>query len=120
MDSVPLSYANASQAIGLSGRLTHLTKVRTGKISDGGDISIGKYLDSGINEIDETVSISSTALNLGMLITGLPGTGKTKLTQSIMEQAYGLGSEVAIIFPTGEWNGFGSKNSLRILKNGQV
>ena len=119
MDSVPLSYANASQAIGLSGRLTRLTKVRTGKVSDGGDINIGKYLDSGINEIDETVSMSSTALNLGTLITGLPGTGKTKLTQSIIEQASKLGSEVAIISPTGEWNGFGSKNSLWILRLGR-
>ncbi len=120
MDAVPLSYANAAQAIGLSSRVTHLTRVRTGEASGNGDINIGNYLDSGINETNEQVSISSSALNLGTLITGLPGTGKTRLTQSLIEQVFRLDSKVAIISPTGEWNGFGSKNSITVLNLGRA
>ena len=118
MKSIPLSYANASQAIGLSDRVTHMSRIRTGEILSSGDILVGKYIDCGISEIEDTVSISSKVLNLGTLVTGLPGTGKTKLTQSIMEQALALGSRVAIVSPTGEWNGFGRKNTLRVLKLG--
>ena len=51
-------------------------------------------------------------------MTGLPGTGKTKLAQSIIEQAHSKGSGVVIISPTGEWNGFGQKNSLVVLDLG--
>ncbi len=112
--SLPLSYANATQAMGFSGRITRMNRVRTGEIGAGGDMRIGRYLDSAISEVDEPVSISSASLNLGTLITGLPGVGKTKLAQSLIEQASGISARVAVISPTGEWNGFGRKNSFSV------
>ncbi len=117
LSSIPLSHSNASRAFGFSARITRLSRVRTGSTL-AGDIEIGRYLDSGISETEDRVSINRTVLNLGTLMTGLPGTGKTKLAQSIIEQAHSKGSVVVIISPTGEWNGFGQKNSLGVLDLG--
>ncbi len=117
LSAIPLSYSNASMACGFSARITRLNRVRTGRAFEG-DISIGKYLDSGISETDDIVSVNSAVLNLGTLITGMPGTGKTKLAQNIIEQAHNAGAGAVIISPTGEWNGFGIKNSLKILDLG--
>jgi hypothetical protein len=116
---VPLSYGNAAQAIGMSGRIVRMSRVATHGMLSQGDIHIGKYIDSGMNETDTDVCISSKVLNLGTLVTGLPGTGKTKLAQSIAEQALRADSKIAIISPTGEWNGFGTKNSLEVIRLGR-
>ena len=118
-ESIPLSYPNASQALALSPRIRRATKMATGTQMPCGDIQIGSYIDSAITETKEEVSISSKVMNLGTLITGLPGTGKTRAAKNIIEKSISLGSKVVIISPTGEWNQFGYKNSLNVIKIGK-
>ncbi|MHB1829799.1 MAG: ATP-binding protein [Candidatus Micrarchaeaceae archaeon] len=118
-DSVPLSYPNASQALALSPRIRKATKMATGTQIPCGDIQIGRYIDSAITETKEDVSISSKVMNLGTLITGLPGTGKTRAAKNIIEKSISLGSKVVIISPTEEWDAFGLKNSLNVIKIGK-
>lgn len=110
--AIPLSYQNAAQAISLSYKIARTSKIETRPQSCSGDIRIGRYLDSAINETAESVSISSKSLNLGTLITGMPGTGKTRSAQGIISQASEITSKPIIISPTGEWRAFAEKNSI--------
>ena len=116
IESMPLSYANASQSIGFSNRISLSTRISTSPNQAPGDIPIGKYIDSAVNETEEAVSIHAKTLNLGTLITGLPGTGKTKLAKNIIEKSLEVGCKVAVISPTSEWNHFGRKNGLKVLR----
>ncbi len=118
-DSIPLSYANASQAIGMSNRIRRVITTNSSAQAAAGDIEIGNYVSPGISAALQRAAIDSKVLNLGTLITGLPGTGKTNAGKLIIGQALKHKTQSVIISPTGEWNEFGSRNSLNIINLGK-
>ncbi len=118
MEAMPLSYTNASKAICISNRIRRTIRLPTASSNKHYGIIIGKYLDGGSEETKDEVSIPVVTLNLGMIITGLPGTGKTRTAKSIIEQALVSKPAIAIISPTGEWNDFGHKNALTVVEIG--
>lgn len=119
LPSFPLSYSNAAQGICLSNRIAKAVKINTRSRPPNGDILIGNHIESGINETEEKVRMSSSVLNLGILIAGLPGTGKTRAAQNIISQSIRLNSKAVIISPTSEWNRFGEINGLNVITAGK-
>ena len=103
--AIPLSYSNASFALTLSDRIRRIPYLRATNSSAVGDIVIGSELD-GASEGSHGITMSSHVMNLGTMIAGLPGTGKTKSAMLMIGQALKPGIRLAIISPTGEWNGF--------------
>ncbi len=116
----PLSYHNASNAIGFSNRISRPVAVNSGHRVSEGDIYLGDYFDPGINNFTGKAMVNSKTLNLGTLITGLPGVGKTNAAKIMIEQSPRAGCGIAIISPTGEWNSFAERNSLKLIKIGDA
>ena len=59
--------------------------------SDG--IPIGNYLKDGVAETGLTIRVEGSTLNMGILLTGLPGSGKTMEAMSIMDSVMKAGGE---------------------------
>ncbi|MCL4364791.1 MAG: DUF87 domain-containing protein [Candidatus Marsarchaeota archaeon] len=118
-DSIPLSYANASKAIGISNRIRRVINTSSVAKTMSGDIELGRYISPGISTGLQKAEINSKVLNLGTLITGLPGTGKTNASKLIVGQALRRKAYAVIISPTGEWDEFGHSNSLNVVNLGK-
>ncbi len=84
------------------------------KEQEDGDIVLGRSLVDGVFP-GNNIAIWSSTLNLGTIITGLPGTGKTLEAMSIAEQALSSGSMFVVISPTEEWNKFGYIHGLEVV-----
>ena len=87
-----------------------------------GNIKIGNYLKDGAISTDKLVSIPDTAFNLGTIISGLPGMGKTTALMNIIDQVIannqkaGKRTLVSILSPTGEWDNFGNSHNMNVLR----
>lgn len=81
-----------------------------------GEITLGNYMDASASATDEPVGTSASSLNLGTLITGVPGTGKSVAAMHIamqVKQKPDVG--VAVLSPTDEWNHFGRENGMEVI-----
>jgi len=116
IDSIPISSEYASALISFPSFIKRLDKIKTGFPSTSGDIFIGEFLEDSIKNSNMYVGINKSALNLGSIITGMPGTGKTYVAMSIAEQALKTGSSIVIISPTKEWASFAIKNNLKLIR----
>ena len=118
-DSLPISYKNAEFLINFPDKIRRLKIIKTeiNKNSERIDgISLGSYIEGSVREDKNVIRIDPSTLNLGTLITGLPGTGKTFAAMNILDQLKGTGSHIAIIAPTEEWGTFANKIGVRVLK----
>lgn len=86
-----------------------------------GEIEIGTFMRSGVANTNLGVRIEPSTLNLGFMITGLPGTGKTTEAMAIIDAL--LKSEcaskrlkVVIITPTNEWDSFAASHGMHLLR----
>ncbi|MGA2800679.1 MAG: hypothetical protein ABSE71_05140 [Candidatus Micrarchaeaceae archaeon] len=86
----------------------------------GEGIQIGTFVKEGVAETGNAVDIDPATLNLGFVITGLPGSGKTREAMSIIDlilaQAGRKRPAVFIITPTEEWKGFASVHNMFFVK----
>ncbi len=92
--------------------------IETFSESTKGGIKIGTYLKNGVHNTNNEIGIEKSAFNLGFVLSGLPGTGKTSEAMSIIEQI--IRSEpsktrIAIISPTDEWNDFALAHGLHLI-----
>lgn len=118
-DSFPISYRNAEFLINFPEKTRRLKVINTeiNKDSKNTDsISLGSYVEGSVREDSREIKIDPSTLNLGTLITGLPGTGKTFAAMNILDQLKGSGSHITIIAPTEEWGAFANKIGIRVLK----
>lgn len=116
LNGVPLPYQNASRLLWISGRTMHNAQISTSRPRSSGEISIGSYLDSAITDTGEEVGIERCIFNLGTIITGVPGTGKTMVAKHILSQFPNRDNKsIVIISPTAEWNGFCSEFSIKTI-----
>ncbi|MGC8567893.1 MAG: ATP-binding protein [Candidatus Micrarchaeia archaeon] len=84
-------------------------------ISDG--ISIGEFLRNGVSLSGIHVKIAPSSFNLGFIITGLPGSGKTFEAMSIISQILdSTEAKVVIISPSHEWNSFAIDKGIKIIR----
>jgi hypothetical protein len=84
-------------------------------------IEIGTFMKSGVSKTNLIVRIAPSTLNLGFMITGLPGTGKTTEAMAIIDELLkgeftGSRLKVIIITPTDEWNSFAVSHGMYLLK----
>lgn len=86
-----------------------------------GNIPLGTYLREGVYDTHIEIKIAESALNLGLVITGLPGSGKTSVAMSIIDRVCKLhGSDkrpkIVIISSTSEWNHFAVAHNLHLIR----
>ncbi|MEM0148000.1 MAG: zonular occludens toxin domain-containing protein [Candidatus Micrarchaeaceae archaeon] len=81
---------------------------------------IGRYMDYGTIETNLHVSIQPEALNLGFIISGLPGSGKTSEAMSIINQLKNhSNTKIAVISPTEEWDSFALEKEMNLIRIGE-
>ena len=81
-------------------------------------ITIGTFMKNGVTDTNYTVRIEPSTMNLGFIITGLPGSGKTKEAMAIID-AVKAGSDsvrIIVIAPTDEWNCFAIAHGMHLVK----
>jgi hypothetical protein len=117
MEALPFDNARAARMLGFSNSVRiNKTLVTTAAGSDG-EIVLGHQLDGSIKESSKPLQIGASSLNLGTLISGVPGTGKTLAAMHLVDQlAKRKNPQIAIISPTDEWNGFGHANRLEVVR----
>lgn len=116
-NSLPLSHGAATKLLSFSDRIRQDSVIESSKTIQGGEISLGTYLDGSVRDTGEQVKIFASTLNLGTLITGLPGSGKTFAAMSLICQiAENCKAKVVIIAPTEEWIPFGIENKMEVVK----
>ena len=116
-DSLAYGTSHAAGFIELHGAAKMNYPVNTIFFGSTGDICIGKYAKNGAFVTDNEVRIERSALNLGFIISGLPGSGKTREAMSIISQTMNKEHvDIAIISPTSEWNGFALEHGMKLIR----
>ncbi len=114
---IVLGADSISYLINFSGKNSVNHTLKTEFPDSTGDILIGKLMRQSIEEMNYEISIDHSILNLGFYISGLPGSGKTRETMSIINQIINnLHIPTIIISPTKEWNQFAYDNSMFDIK----
>lgn len=81
-----------------------------GCYQNSGAIALGTYSKDGVCATDRNVAIDPSAMNLGIVVAGLPGSGKTREAMAIINQVERKKTGVAIVSPTDEWDGFATRD----------
>ena len=83
-----------------------------------GDIPLGNFLKDSVHETSNEISVDISALNLGFVISGLPGSGKTREAMSVIDSVIktGRGTKILIISPTDEWDTFALSHGMNLVK----
>jgi hypothetical protein len=116
-EAIPVDNNNAALMLGFSNHIRIKKTIRTPLGVQEGNVNLGKYLEGSARETARDVKISSETLNLGTLITGVPGTGKTFAAMAILEESRMRGTpKVVVVSPTEEWNEFGYANRAYVIK----
>lgn len=88
--------------------------------SDEKGIDIGTFIKEGVSETDIKIKINRSVINLGFIITGLPGSGKTREAMSILDSVISNDKNektvVFIITPTKEWRDFALTHEMFFIK----
>jgi DNA helicase HerA-like ATPase len=115
-EGIPFSLDYASKLVAFPPFIRRLECVKTGFPAPGGDVEIGDFLEESIKRSGIKIKLNASAFNLGTLITGVPGTGKTFAAMGIVEQLKKLGAKVVVISPTKEWSNFATKNNIKLIR----
>jgi DNA helicase HerA-like ATPase len=116
IESIPLSTEYVSKLLHIPRSVKRLNNIDTPFPSPGGSISVGHFMDGSIRESNIEVKLSPSSFNLGCLITGVPGTGKSFAAMHMIEQLLKQGSKVVVISPTKEWSYFAVKNNIKLIR----
>ncbi|HVA83183.1 MAG TPA: hypothetical protein VNF06_03405 [Candidatus Aquilonibacter sp.] len=120
MQAAPFSYSSAAKYLNFSDKIERKKMVKTQQSeSSSGEIELGKVLQDAITETQTPIRISKSSLNLGTILTGLPGTGKSVAAMSIFSEINRPKAErtsIAVIAPTKEWEQFAARNRLHLIK----
>ena len=81
-------------------------------------IEIGEFMKEGVANTGINVTLNVSSFNLGFLITGLPGSGKTMLAMSVVKSILDHKDRpwVFIITPTSEWVNFAEAQGVPIIR----
>ncbi|MGC8651795.1 MAG: hypothetical protein ACP5UH_00890 [Candidatus Micrarchaeia archaeon] len=116
--ALPFGSKYLSALIGLSGSIKINYTVSTLEPAIQGDLDLGSFASGGVKATERRMRISSSLLNLGFIITGLPGTGKTTEAMAIADQLLlkNPKPKVLIIAPTEEWAGFAVAHGMHLIR----
>lgn len=90
----------------------------------GSGLIVGTFMKDGVADTGESVAIDKTSINLGFLLSGLPGSGKTSEAMAIISGIMRLDESAredvptshVIITPTAEWRGFASEQKMTLIR----
>jgi len=84
----------------------------------GGPIVLGTFLKDSVHDTGLEVGIESPVMNLGFIISGLPGSGKTREAMSILDSISKRkdGTRIVVVSPTDEWDAFALSHGMYLLK----
>ena len=99
-DAIPFDSHSSASMLGFSPNIRIMTAISTPRIDSIEDIRLGNYLNGSNYETDQIVGINSKTLNLGVMITGLPGTGKTIAAMKIAKDSLSSCPQTIVISPT--------------------
>ncbi|MDE1825697.1 MAG: ATP-binding protein [Candidatus Micrarchaeota archaeon] len=120
MDSMPFHPNSSAGFLGFSDRIRRKVRVNTDfGTSINGEINVGNFLEGSIGISPNRTSLEKSTLNLGTIITGLPGTGKTLTAMHLASQIYLSGksqTSVVVISPTKEWSEFGNATGINVIR----
>ncbi len=115
-NAIPIPVENAASMISFSDNIERSFRIKTRNRNDGGSILLGEYMHEGLSRSGDFVRTNPEAFNLGMIVTGLPGTGKTAASMSLIRQlARNAGANCIILSPTEEWNSIGRELNMNII-----
>jgi len=117
--SIPLGINNSKEFINFYGsyRINHTLPTVVPVNEDG--LEIGNLVKDGTLETNFNVRVDPTTLNLGFIITGLPGSGKTREIMSILDSLLRNKHKkpaVFVVTPTSEWKDFAFSHSMFFIK----
>jgi hypothetical protein len=81
-------------------------------------IKMGNFMNNGVVETNYAVRIDPSTINLGFILTGLPGSGKTREAMAIIDEVKGYArrTRVVVIAPTDEWDAFATDHEMHLIK----
>lgn len=109
-------FAMGLLCLGAGARVSHV--VPTGsQVNSGGDIPLGTLLKDGAHDTSVRVCVARQSINLGFIISGLPGSGKTREAMSVVDSVMKAGNtKIIIISPTSEWNDFALSHGMHLVR----
>ncbi|MDE1846327.1 MAG: hypothetical protein KGH53_03555 [Candidatus Micrarchaeota archaeon] len=120
IEAAPFSYPSAARYLSFSEKIERKKIVKTQQAESlNGEIEMGRVLQDGVAMTQSSIRISKSSLNLGTILTGLPGTGKSVAAMSIFSQLNRISGErtsIAVIAPTREWGDFAARSRLSLIK----
>ncbi|MEM0149285.1 MAG: DUF87 domain-containing protein [Candidatus Micrarchaeaceae archaeon] len=122
--ALPFSPTYLSALMSFKGNIRANYVVNTSGPMALGDLDIGFFADGGVRVTETHMKIDASTLNLGFIITGLPGTGKTNEAMAIVDQllAKAQRPKIIVIAPTDEWSHFALAHGMNLIRlyNDQV
>ncbi len=116
-DAMPFDLNHAALMVNFSERIARKTAIATSFSDNKGEIRLGTYLDGAVFDTGEEVKVSLQTLNLGVILTGLPGTGKSFAAMRLLGQVIGSAKPMtAIIAPTEEWSVFAGREGMEVVR----
>ncbi len=118
IDALPFSIDKAAQFLVFPEAIVGGINIKTKFEPEQGSICVGTFMRDSLEDSGERISVYPDTFNLGTIITGLPGTGKTMVAMSIVKQICDaeLRPQIAVISPSEEWGNFALANKLRLVK----
>jgi len=120
VDAIPLDYKSIGQLLFFSNSISRRARIATQEPHENQKgMEIGTFLKDSISESRFAIRIDKSTLNLGAIITGLPGTGKTFAAMSLLSKLSKPEknkTSTVIITPTKEWGEFARLHGLPIVK----
>ncbi len=116
--ALPFGPKYLSTLICFNGNMKINYMVRTLEPEAKGDLKLGYFVSNGVKTTEMSIEIDSSLLNLGFIITGLPGMGKTTEAMVIADQLLRRQSrpKMIIISPTDEWSGFARAHKMHLVR----
>jgi hypothetical protein len=116
-EAIPLSYRHSANLISFSNKIRCSEIIETRYDESSGEILLGEYLEGGVSGNERQILVSPSSFNLGSIVTGLPGTGKTTVAMSLVSQLLNEKKPGAVVVsPTAEWNGFGIEKGMQVIR----
>jgi hypothetical protein len=120
LDSIgtaPFSSDLAARLICLRGTHSIRHVIHTAEPLYDGDVDLGIFMKDAVHDSGRVVRIGKSVMNLGTIISGLPGSGKTRAAMSILDSLLKTTRpKMLIISPTDEWRGFALSHGMNLIK----
>ncbi len=82
-----------------------------------GDLGFGTVMTNAVHDSGVKALVESPTLNLGTIISGLPGSGKTRVAMHIIDQLHGNAhTRIIVISPTDEWDDFALAHGMHLIR----